>query len=60
MHTQNLDEYIKTHPHLESLRKEIDDLKKSEAEIRNLRQNKESELRMILLKKAHEAAKKFK
>ncbi len=60
MHKQNLDEYIKTHPLLESLRKEIDDLKKSEAEIRNLRQNKESELRMILLKKAHEAAKRFK
>lgn len=60
MQKQNLDEYIKTHPHLESLRKEIDDLKKSEAEIRNLRQNKEGELRIIILKKAYEASKRFK
>jgi len=60
MNKQNLDEYIKAHPHLESLRKEIDDLKKSEAEIRNLRQKKESELRMILLKKTHEDAKRLK
>ncbi len=58
MNKQNIDEYIKTHPHLESLRREIEDLKKSEAEIRKLRQKKESELRMIILKKAQKSRKK--
>lgn len=51
MNKQNLDEYIESHPHLRSLRDEIDELKRSEAEIRSLRQQKESELRTIIFEK---------